>query len=47
MKYLGYKKGDLINAEKIAKKVISFPHHQHLTKKQIQFVSEKINKFYL
>ena len=47
MKYLGYKKGNLINAERIASKVISFPHHQHLTEKQIKFVSEKINKFYL
>ena len=47
MKYLGYKKGSLINAERITSKVISFPHHQHLTEKQIKFVSEKINKFYL
>jgi len=47
MKYLGYKKGNLINAERITSKVISFPHHQHLTEKQIKFVSEKINRFYL
>ncbi len=47
MKFLGYKKGDFKNAEKITKKVISFPHHQHLTEKQIIFVSKKINKFYL
>ena len=47
MKYLGYKKGDLLNAENITSKVISFPHHQHLSEKQIKFVSEKINKFYL
>ena len=47
MKYLGYKKGNLINAERIASKVISFPHHQHLTEKQIKFLSKKINKFYL
>ena len=46
MRFLGYKKGDLVNAEKITSKVISFPHHQHLTHKQIKFVSEKINKFY-
>ena len=45
-KELGYKKGDLTNAEKITSKVISFPHHQHLTHKQIKFVSEKINEFY-
>ena len=47
MKYLGYKWGDLLKAEKITSKVISFPHHQHLTEKQIKFVCEKINKFYL
>ena len=47
MKYLGYKRGDLFNAEKITNQVISFPHHQHLSEKQIKFVSEKINKFYL
>ncbi len=46
MKYLGYKRGDLLNAEKITNNVISFPHHQHLSEKQIKFVSEKINKFY-
>ena len=46
MKFLGYKKGDFKNAENIAKKVISFPHHQHLSKKQILFVANKINKFY-
>ena len=46
MKFLGYKKGDLPNAETIANRVISFPHHQHLTKKQIKFVCSKINKFF-
>ena len=46
MKFLGYKKGDLPNAETIANQVISFPHHQHLTKKQIKFVCSKINKFF-
>ena len=42
----GYKIGDFPNAERLAKKVLSFPHHQHLTKNEIKFVSNKINKFY-
>ena len=46
MKFLGYKKGSFPNAEKIASQVISFPHHQHLTKNQIKFVCNKINKFF-
>jgi len=45
-KFLGYKKGDFLNAEKFTKKVISFPHHQHLKKKEIEFICKKINDFY-
>ena len=45
-KFLGYKKGDFLNAEKFTKKVISFPHHQHLKKKEIKFICKKINDFY-
>jgi len=45
-KFLGYKKGDFFNAEKFTKKVISFPHHQHLKKKEIEFICKKINDFY-
>jgi len=45
-KFLGYKRGDFPNAERLAKKVLSFPHHQHLTKNEIKFVSNRINKFY-
>ncbi len=46
VRYLGYKKGDFPVAEKLSKKVLAFPHHQHLTKKEIVFVSKKINDFY-
>ena len=46
LKFLGYKKGDFPNAEKLTKMVLSFPHHQHLTKKEIFQVAEKINIFY-
>ena len=45
-KFLGYKKGDFPNAEKFAKKVLSFPHHQYLKRKEIEFVSKKISNFY-
>ena len=45
-KSLGYKKGSFPNSEKLASKVLALPHHQYLTKKQILFVCEKINKFY-
>ena len=45
-KFLGYKKGDFPVAEKIATKVLALPHHQHLTKKEINQVANKINSFY-
>ena len=45
-KFLGYKKGDFPNAEKCAQKVLSFPHHQYLKRKEIEFVAKKINNFY-
>ena len=45
-KFLGYKKGDFPVAEKLSKRVLSFPHHQHLKKSEIRFVSSKINNFY-
>ena len=46
MKFLKYGKGSLPNAERIASEVISFPHHQHITEKQIKYVCSKINLFY-
>ena len=46
-KFLGYKKGDFPKAEKICKKVLAFPHHQHLRKKEIIYVTKKINEFYI
>ena len=45
-KHLGYKKGSLPMAEKLANKVLALPHHQNLTKKQILYVCKKINNFY-
>ncbi len=43
---LGYKKGDFKNAEKLTNLVLSFPHHQYLTEKEIRFISNQINNFY-
>ena len=45
-KFLSYKKGSFPNAEKFSKKVLSFPYHQHLKKKEIEYVCKKINTFY-
>jgi len=45
-KYLGYKKGDFPNAERISRKIISLPMHPDLTKKQVDFVIDTIKKFY-
>ena len=45
-KYLGFKKGDLPNAEKFSNQVLSLPYHQHLKKSEIEFVCKKINDFY-
>ena len=43
---LGYKKGSLPMAEKLASKVLALPHHQNLSKEQILYVCKKINNFY-
>lgn len=37
---------DLKNSEKICKEVLALPHHQNLTKNQINYVCDKIIKFY-
>ena len=41
-----YKKGQFPNAEKLSKKVISIPVHEFITKKQLDFMINKIQKFY-
>jgi len=42
----GYKAGDLPVAENQAGHVLAFPHHQHLTPDQIEYVADTINGFY-
>ena len=45
-KKIGFKIGDFQNAERIAKKVLSFPHHQYLKESEIIHISNLINQFY-
>jgi len=37
---------NLKNAERLSKKVLSFPHHQYLNEKHIKYISQCINNFY-
>lgn len=45
-KHLGYKVGDFPVAEEQAKNIITLPVHQHLSKKHIEYVIDKIKEFY-
>jgi dTDP-4-amino-4,6-dideoxygalactose transaminase len=43
-KFLGYKKGDLPITEEVAKTILSLPMHPFLRKKDIVYISNKLNK---
>jgi len=45
-KYLKYKRGDFPVAETMAKTTLSLPVHEFITKKDIKFVANLINKFF-
>ena len=45
-KILGYKKGNFPEAEKQAKELLTLPVHQYLSKKQMNFIVQKIENFY-
>ena len=45
-KKLKYSKGQFKNAEKLSKKVISIPVHEFVSKKQLDLIINKIQKFY-
>ena len=45
-KYLGYKKGDFPNAEKITKQNLSIPIYPELKKQKIRQIVDEINSFY-
>ena len=43
--YLGYSTGDLPNAERVAREVLSLPIHPELNNAQIEYVSDLIRRF--
>jgi dTDP-4-amino-4,6-dideoxygalactose transaminase len=43
---LGYKERDFPVAEKQAKRIITLPVHQHLTRDQVQFMVDSVTAFY-
>lgn len=45
-KSLGYKPGDLAQAEEASQKVLSLPIYAELTEQEIDYVAEKIREFY-
>lgn len=45
-KHLGYKKGDFPVAEYQANHVLTLPNHELLTKKIIEYIGDKVKKFY-
>ena len=45
-KYLNHKKGDFPVADAHVKKIISFPCDQHLSVKQINYVTKTVKDFY-
>ncbi len=47
LKYLGYKKGDFPITDQHTKKIITFPCHQHLTKKEKNYIIDTVKSFYL
>ena len=45
-KFLGYKKGDFPNSEKLAETVLSLPMHTELTEEQLEYIADKVREFY-
>jgi len=45
-KYLKHKKGDFSVSDEHAKKIISFPCDQHLSKKELKYIADTVNRFY-
>lgn len=44
--YLGYKPGDLPNAEKFSRQILSLPVSEQHSKDQIEYTAERINEFF-
>jgi dTDP-4-amino-4,6-dideoxygalactose transaminase len=47
LKFLKHKKGDFPITDAHTKKIITFPCHQHLTKKEIDYIIKTVRTFYL
>lgn len=47
LKYLKHKKGDFPVTDEHTKKIITFPCHQHLTKKEISHIINTVKSFYI
>ncbi len=45
-KKFGLKKGDFPNTDRQSKRILTLPINQYLTKKEINYISKKINNFY-
>ena len=45
-KYLGFKKGSFLCAENQAKRILSLPIHQYLSKKEIKYIADNVNYFF-
>jgi dTDP-4-amino-4,6-dideoxygalactose transaminase len=46
VKFLGHKKGDFPITDYHAKNIITFPCDQHLSKKEILYVTKTVQQFY-
>jgi len=44
-KYLGYKKGDFLVAEKVSKEIMSLPMNPYLSDEEIGYIVKKVEKF--
>lgn len=44
--HLGYKKGDFPKAEYQANHVVTLPNHEHLDRKDIEYIAETVKSFY-
>ncbi len=45
-KVYGYKKGDFVNTEIVASSTLSLPVHEFITRRDLDFIVKKINKFF-
>ena len=45
-RFLGYKKGDFPNSEKLAETVLSLPMHTELPEEQLDYITDNIKKFF-